>query len=49
MGLKFLGRIPFDPKVVLCGDTGACYSERNTDSAVTKAFDDVAARMSGLA
>ncbi len=48
MGLRFLGRIPFDPNVVLCGDTGACYSERNADSQVAKAFDDIAARMASL-
>jgi Mrp family chromosome partitioning ATPase len=48
MGLTFLGRIPFDPKVVLCGDSGTCYSERNSDSAVTQAFDDIAERMSAL-
>jgi Mrp family chromosome partitioning ATPase len=48
MGLNFLGRIPFDPKVVLCGDSGTCYSEGNTDSEVTKAFDAIAARMSAL-
>ncbi len=42
MGIRFLGRIPFDPNVVACGDSGACYQEKHQHSAVTKAFTDVA-------
>jgi len=48
MGIPFLGSIPFDPKVVACGDSGACYQEANADSAVSKAFDDVAVKLSRL-
>ena len=48
MGIDFLGSIPFDPKVVACGDTGACYQEAHTDSAVTKAFAAVADKLSQL-
>ena len=48
MGLNFLGRIPFDPNVVTCGDNGACYSEQHADSQVTRAFDAVADKMSAL-
>jgi Mrp family chromosome partitioning ATPase len=48
MGLRFLGRIPFDPKMVACGDSGVCYQESHSDSAVTKAFTDVAETMSKL-
>jgi len=48
MGVRFLGRIPFDPKMVACGDSGVCYQESNSDSAVTKAFTDVAETMSKL-
>jgi Mrp family chromosome partitioning ATPase len=48
MGVRFLGRIPFDPKMVACGDSGVGYQESNSDSAVTKAFIDVAESMSKL-
>ncbi len=48
MGIKFLGSIPFDPKMVVCGDTGACYQEVHRESAVTKAFVDVAEKLAGL-
>jgi Mrp family chromosome partitioning ATPase len=48
MGIQFLGSIPFDPKVVACGDSGACYQEAHTDSAVTKAFAAVADKLSQL-
>ena len=48
MGVRFLGRIPFDPKMVACGDSDACYQESHHDSAVTKAFTDVAEMMSTL-
>jgi len=41
-GIRFLGSIPFDPRVVACGDSGACYLETHTASAVTKAFVSVA-------
>ena len=47
-GIRFLGNIPFDPKVVACGDSGACYQEENTASAVTKAFVSVAEAVSKL-
>jgi len=48
MGIQFLGRIPFDPRVVACGDSGACYQEVHTDSLVTKAFAGVADKLSQL-
>jgi len=48
MGVRFLGRIPFDPKLVACGDSGVCYQESHSDTAVTKAFTDVAETMSKL-
>ena len=48
MGVRFLGRIPFDPKMVACGDSGVCYQELHSNSAVTKAFTDVAEMMSQL-
>ena len=48
MGIDFLGSIPFDPKVVACGDTGACYQETHSDSEVTKAYAAVANKLSQL-
>ena len=48
MGIPFLGRIPFDPNVVVCGDSGACYQTVYTHSAVTKAYADIADSMSEL-
>ena len=41
-GIRFLGSIPFDPGMVACGDSGACYQEAHSNSAVTKAFAEVA-------
>ncbi len=48
MGLTFLGRIPFDPDVVLCGDNGICYRDVHKNSRVTAAFDDLADKMARL-
>jgi len=45
MGLPFLGKIPFDSQLVLCGDAGISYSSQFRNSAVTKAFAAVAERM----
>jgi Mrp family chromosome partitioning ATPase len=44
-GIPFLGKIPFDPKVVSCGDSGKSYRAAHPDSPVTKAFDTVAEKM----
>jgi Mrp family chromosome partitioning ATPase len=46
--IYFLGRIPFDPKIVACGDSGTCYQEAYNDSPVTSAFDTVAKKMAEL-
>jgi Mrp family chromosome partitioning ATPase len=48
MGVQFLGKIPFDPNVVQCGDSGTSILDAHNDSMVAKAFDKVAARMSEL-
>lgn len=45
MNVPFLGRIPIDPQVVSCGDSGACYQELHSDSAVSQAFQQIADRM----
>jgi len=44
-GIPFLGKIPFDPQMVTCGDAGASYPESHPDSPVTAAFAAVAERM----
>lgn len=40
-GINFIGRIPFDPKVVSCGDAGESLQEKHADSQVTRAFADI--------
>jgi len=47
-GLTFLGRIPFDPNMVTCGDSGTRYQDAHADSRVAKAFDEIAEKMSIL-
>ncbi|MFC1578385.1 P-loop NTPase [Thermodesulfobacteriota bacterium] len=49
MGIPFLGKIPFDPRMVTCGDTGACYQEVHAESEVTKAYAVVADMLAKLA
>ena len=48
MGIHFLGSIPFDPRMVACGDSGACYQELHNKSAVTRAFGSVADKLAQL-
>ena len=45
-GLKFLGKIPFDRNVVLCGDSGSSFQDDFKDSEVTKAFEKIANNLS---
>ena len=45
-GIPFLGRIPFDPNVVSCGDNGISFQEKYADAQVTKAFDELADKIS---
>lgn len=42
MEIPFLGSIPFDPRMVACGDDGVSFQEKYPDAAVTGAFDRVA-------
>ena len=48
MGVRFLGKIPFDPNVVACGDSGACYQQVHADTAVTQAYASVAQELAQL-
>jgi len=45
-GIQFLGRIPFDPNFVSCGDNGISFQEKYTDSQITKVFAEIAERLS---
>ncbi len=45
MGVSFLGRIPFDPEMVACGDAGIAFQEKFADSPVTRAYQEVAEKL----
>ncbi|MBW2603234.1 MAG: Mrp/NBP35 family ATP-binding protein [Deltaproteobacteria bacterium] len=45
-GIPFLGKIPFDPNVVSCGDNGISFQEKYADAQVTKAFMEIAEKIS---
>ncbi|MBT3311550.1 MAG: Mrp/NBP35 family ATP-binding protein [Desulfobacterales bacterium] len=44
--IKFLGKIPFDPQVVSCGDSGKSYQDEFKETPVTKAFVNIAKTVS---
>ncbi|MCP3873392.1 MAG: Mrp/NBP35 family ATP-binding protein [Desulfobacteraceae bacterium] len=44
-GIKFLGRIPFDPDMVKCGDKGVAFQDKYKESPITDAFISVAESM----
>jgi Mrp family chromosome partitioning ATPase len=46
IGIKFLGRIPFDHNVVSCGDAGTSFQEKYADSHVTLALAEIAKELS---
>ena len=43
--IPFLGKIPFDQKMVECADAGVSYSTHNGDSTITQAFHSIAKKM----
>lgn len=45
-GIPFLGKIPFDHNIVVCGDDGVSYQEKYADSQITKAFVEIAEEIS---
>jgi Mrp family chromosome partitioning ATPase len=47
-GIPFLGRIPFDQKMVECGDAGVSYQRQHKDSPVSEALGAVARKMALL-
>ncbi|MBL0714030.1 MAG: Mrp/NBP35 family ATP-binding protein [Desulfosarcina sp.] len=46
--IDFLGSIPIDPNVVVCGDAGQSYQEAYPESVVTQACQTIAGRISDL-
>ena len=44
-GLKLLGRIPFDPNIVQCGDAGVSYQKQYADAPAARVFEEIAARI----
>jgi len=47
--IPFLGRVPFDPQVVTCGDSGKSFQESYPDSPVTQAYEAIARKIGDLA
>ena len=45
MGIEFLGRIPFDPQMVICGDEGISFQEQNSQSPITLVFRQIAEKI----
>jgi Mrp family chromosome partitioning ATPase len=48
-GLQLLGRIPFDPRLVQCGDAGVSYRQQYADSPVSRAFLEIADKIASAA
>jgi len=48
-GLPFLGRVPFDPQVVACGDDGKSFQDTYPDSPVTRAYESIGRKIGDLA
>lgn len=47
-GVAFLGRVPFDPKIVQAGDTGVSYQDHNKSAEGAKALGEIADRVVAL-
>ncbi len=47
-GISFLGRIPFDPRMVSCSDSGISFQDQHEDAEAAKAFISVAEKMSSI-
>lgn len=45
MDVPFLGAVPFDPQMVVCGDEGVAYQEKYPESAVTTAYNKIAEKV----
>ncbi|MFO7708785.1 MAG: Mrp/NBP35 family ATP-binding protein [Desulfobacterales bacterium] len=49
MGVRFLGKIPIDARMVACGDSGQCFQEVHAGAPVTLAFNSIADALAELA
>lgn len=47
-GIPFLGKIPFDPRVVVCGDTGCALQDTHGESPVARAFAEIADKVARM-
>lgn len=45
MGVNFLGRIPFDPQIVACGDAGVAFQEKFPEAPVTEAYTAISRKV----
>ncbi len=45
-GITFLGKIPFDPNMVSCGDSGISFQEKYANAEVTRAYSELAEKVS---
>jgi Mrp family chromosome partitioning ATPase len=48
MGVEFLGKVPFDPQMVTCGDDGVAFQEKFPDAAVAQAYQSIAGKLKEL-
>lgn len=48
MEIDFLGRVPFDPQMVTCGDDGVAFQEKFPDAAITQAYQSIAGKLKEL-
>ncbi|HSO17873.1 MAG TPA: Mrp/NBP35 family ATP-binding protein, partial [Desulfosarcina sp.] len=46
-GLKLLGSIPFDPRLVACGDEGRSFRQQYADAPANRVFDAIAEAIAG--
>lgn len=48
MDLSFLGRVPFDPNMVACGDSGTSIQEKFAEAPISKAYQQIAEKITSL-
>jgi len=49
MNVRFLGAVPIDPRIVECGDSGAPYSQRFSESPAAMAFAAIVGKITNVA
>ena len=47
-GIQFLGKLPFDPDMVKCGDNGISFQNKFKSSAITEAFQKITGEMENI-